>query len=186
MIDANSDDTGFSRKIEKHFKANSVGDTLDIYKGVAIFYNKSMGNTSGRNLASDGYNFGLKWQCVEFVKRYYYDRLNHKMPNSYGNAKDFFNEKLNDGQLNLDRKLLQFTNGSHSKPAVDDIIIFDGNILNPYGHVAIISKVEGNAIEIVQQNVGKNSRDHLTLRFKNKKWTFKDSSILGWLRKSDQ
>ncbi|MEO8772932.1 MAG: CHAP domain-containing protein [Gelidibacter sp.] len=168
----------------KVYKVKKIGDTLDVFNGVYVFYNKGMTNTSGRNLAKDGYNIGLKWQCVEFVKRYYYDHLNHKMPNSYGHAKEFFNSSLNDNQKNKDRNLVQFTNGSHLKPEVNDLIIFDANVFNPYGHVAIISKVNKNSIEVVQQNVGKNSRETFKLINKNNKWTVKGNGVLGWLRKS--
>jgi len=142
-----------------------------------------MNNTSGRHLTSDGYNLGLKWQCVEFVKRYYYEHLNHKMPNSYGHAKDFFNGRIADGHLNSERKLVQFSNGSTSKPQIDDLLIFDGNIFNPYGHVAIVSNVEDHFIEIVQQNVGKTSRDEIALKVKGEKWYLNQSDVLGWLRK---
>ena len=57
-----------------------------------------MNNVSGRNVTVDGYNLGLKYQCVEFVKRYYYKHYRHKMPNSYGNAKDFFIAQISDGR----------------------------------------------------------------------------------------
>lgn len=170
----------------KKFNAEKVGDTLDVFNDVYVFYNKSMSNVSGRNLTEDGYNLGLKWQCVEFVKRYYYDYLNHKMPNSYGHAKDFFNPAIKDNQKNKDRNLVQFTNGSQLKPEVNDLIIFKGDNLNPYGHVAIISKVDKNSIEVVQQNVGKDSRENFKLRLKNGKWFVGDSSVLGWLRKMDR
>ena len=174
-----------SDKPSKHkvFKPKKVGDTLDVFNDVYVFYNKSMNNTSGRNVAKDGYNIGLKWQCVEFVKRYYYDHLHHKMPNSYGHAKDFFNRSLKDNQKNKDRNLVQFTNGSQLKPEVNDLIIFDANIFNSFGHVAIISKVTKNSIEVVQQNVGKDSRETFKLVNKNNKWTVHGNGVLGWLRK---
>ena len=79
-------------KINRKLKARSmeIGDKVDSLNGVFVYYNHSVGNVSGRNTTADGYNLGLKYQCVEFVKRYYYENLNHKMPNSYGHAKDFF------------------------------------------------------------------------------------------------
>lgn len=179
-----TNDALIPEKTKKEFKVENIGDTLDVFNNVYVFYNKSISNTSGRNVSKDGYNLGLKWQCVEFVKRYYYKHLNHKMPNSYGHAKDFFNPSLSDGTLNLDRNLLQFSNGSKSKPQVNDLIVFDGNLFNQYGHVAIISKVNEDEIEIIQQNVGKHSRDILMLNFSNNKWKIKDASVLGWLRKN--
>lgn len=167
---------------EPVFKVSKVGDTLDVFNNVYVFYNANMNNTSGRNLTKDGYNIGLKWQCVEFVKRYYYKHLNHKMPNSYGHAKDFYNSNVKDGKLNRDRGLLQYTNGSKTLPKVHDLIVFKGNMFNPYGHVAIVSKVTDSEIEIVQQNVGKNSRETFDLELKNSLWQVDDSSVLGWLR----
>ncbi|MDT0557438.1 CHAP domain-containing protein [Ichthyenterobacterium sp. W332] len=166
------------------FKVSKIGDTLDVFNGVYVIYNKSISNTSGRHLTKDGYNLGLKWQCVEFVKRYYFEHLNHKMSNSYGHAKDFYNANLSDGSINSDRNLMQFSNRSKTKPKVNDLLIFDGNIFNKFGHVAIISKVSEDTIEIVQQNVGKHSRDTIDLEFKDNKWYLDDSEILGWLRKN--
>ncbi len=169
-------------KSKKEFK---IGDKLDSLNGVYAYYNQSISNVSGRNLTKDGYNLGLKWQCVEFVKRYYYEHLHHKMPNAYGHAKDFYYAAITDGKLNSDRNLLQFSNGSISKPQVNDILVFDGNIFNKYGHVAIIADVDEGKIEIMQQNVGLTSRDDIKLQFKNEKWFLKDSSVLGWLRKAE-
>src|SRR5262245_34634763 len=68
-----------------------VGDALD---GVAVYYNGGINTSGGRRLGSDGYNLGLKFQCVEFVKRYYYERYQHRMPNAMGHAKDFFAPKV--------------------------------------------------------------------------------------------
>ncbi|WP_317194156.1 CHAP domain-containing protein [Hyunsoonleella ulvae] len=171
------------KKEIKHplYRVINPGDTLDVFNGVYVFYNESMNNTYGRHLTKDGYNLGLKWQCVEFVKRYYFEYLNHKMPNSYGHAKDFFNTNIKDGKLNRDRNLQQFKNGSKQKPRVNDIIVFKGNMFNPYGHVAIISKVTDVDIEIIQQNVGKTSRASIDLEFKNNAWLVDDTSVLGWL-----
>ena len=50
----------------------SPGSKLDSLNGVYVYFNGSMRNVSGRNTTPDGYNLGLKYQCVEFVKRYYY------------------------------------------------------------------------------------------------------------------
>ena len=183
-VGKHSNSTTSAEKKQKKFVAKNIGDTLDVYNNVYVFYNKSINNTSGRNVTPDGYNVGLKWQCVEFVKRYYYEHLNHKMPNSYGHAKDFFNPKVADGVRNKDRNLVQYTNGSASKPKLNDLVVFKGNTFNPYGHVAIISKVSDHEIEIVQQNVGKDSRETMKLSLKNGKWTIKNSLLLGWLRKS--
>ena len=84
-----------------------VGQEIDRLNGVAVFYNGGVSHSSGRNLAPDGYNLGLKHQCVEFVKRYYYEHLNHKMPDAYGHAKQFFDTALPDDARNPQRDLVQ-------------------------------------------------------------------------------
>lgn len=105
------------------------------------------------------------------------------MPNSYGNAKDFFDTKISDGKMNSNRNLYQFSNPSHSKPRINDILIFDGYVFNKYGHVAIVSKVMEYEIEYIQQNPGPlaNSRDRVQFFMKNGKWKIKHSRVLGWL-----
>lgn len=47
------------------------GDVVDSFQGVHIYYNGFVNHVESRNLTPDGYNLGLKYQCVEFVKRYY-------------------------------------------------------------------------------------------------------------------
>lgn len=162
-----------------------TGQAIDSLNGVYVYYNGSVGNVSGRNLTADNYNLGQKYQCVEFVKRYYYKHLNHKMPNSYGHAKDFFNPELADGQKNRARNLIQYQNPGQTKPKVDDLLIFKETFFNKYGHVAIVSKITGKKIEIIQQNPGpySKSRDTFKLDTKNGKWYIKNRRISGWLRK---
>lgn len=163
-----------------------VGQVVDSLNGVVVYYNGSVGHTAGRNTAKDGYNLGLKYQCVEFVKRYYYDHLNHKMPDSYGHAKSFFDRSLNDGDLNTARNLIQYTNGSKTKPRTDDLVIFDATAFNPYGHVAIVSAVGTDEIEIIQQNPGPTAKSRVKFKLaqKNGKWIIRNERLLGWLRKS--
>ncbi len=64
--------------------AHQIGDQLDALDGVAVYYNGAVNHVKERNVTSDGYNIGLRYQCVEFVKRYYYQHYHHKMPDSYG------------------------------------------------------------------------------------------------------
>lgn len=107
------------------------------------------------------------------------------MPNSYGNAKDFYNKALADGSLNKDRNLIQYSNPSRERPAVGDLIIFDGTLINRYGHVAIVSKSTAKEIEIIQQNPGPYSPSRVTysLSHSNDAWQVEKSNTLGWLRR---
>ncbi|HTF80220.1 MAG TPA: CHAP domain-containing protein, partial [Cytophagales bacterium] len=134
--------------------AYRVGQPIDSLNGVVVYYNGAVGHVSGRNLTKDKYNLGQKYQCVEFVKRYYYEYYKHKMPDSYGHAKDFFDASVSDGALNTKRDLIQYTNPSMSMPKQGDLLVYSGTVANRFGHVAIVAKVHKDGIEIIQQNPG--------------------------------
>lgn len=163
---------------------NDVGKKIDSFNGVPIYYNGlEFTNVSGRSISADGYNLGLKYQCVEFVKRYYYEVFHHKMPDTFGHAKDYFDPTLTDRAFNKKRGLMQYRNVREYKPQVNDIVVYDSYPGNNYGHVAIISRVMETEIEIVQQNMGLKSRAKIPLVNFYQYWTIADYSILGWLRK---
>ena len=161
--------------------SHQQGYKIDTLNGVHIYYNGNPSSPSERNETPDGYNLGLKYQCVEFVKRYYYQKLNHRMPNTWGHARDFYDPSIPDGQLNPSRDLTQFQNGSSSKPKPDDLIIFAPSKTNSYGHVAIISQVSDQHIEIAQQN-SRTTRANLELQKINQNWKITNPRVLGWLR----
>lgn len=163
-------------------KENSIGDVLDSYKEVNVFYNgNNYGENHGKSYSKDGYYYGYKWQCVEYVKRFYYKAKDHKMPDVYGNAKDFFDINTEQGHLNKRRGLIQYRNGENEKPKVDDILVFTDT---EFGHVVIVTEVGNDYIEVIQQNMGSSSRDKFTLKYKNKKYFIGGKrSPAGWLRK---
>lgn len=161
-----------------------VGQKLDSLNGVYVFYNGGVGHIAERNISADGYNIGLKFQCVEFVKRYYYEYYHHEMPDSYGNAKDFFDKSVQDGSVNSKRNLLQYQNPSKQKPQIGDLVIFNGHLGNRFGHVAIVSNVKPHNVEIIQQNPGPFAPSRVTFSLDSSINGFKISSerLLGWLR----
>ena len=168
------------------FAQRKVGDIVDEFNGVKVYYNGSVSHVGARNVSADGYNIGLKYQCVEFVKRYYYEYFNHKMPNAYGHAKDFYNTKFKDGQLNTERNLIQYKNGGVGIPETHDLLVWKGNEWNPYGHVAIVVKNnENKSIEVIQQNPGPSAPSRITIQliFTGTGYTIDDEEILGWLHK---
>lgn len=162
----------------------SVGQRIDSLHGVYVYYNGGVSHTGGRDTTADGYNIGMRYQCVEFVKRYYYEHYEHKMPDSYGNAKDFFDKKLSDGQWNAKRALLQFTNPSQGAPQQGDLLVYSPTIWNRYGHVAIIAAVGKGQLEIIQQNPGPfaSSRETYTLKNEGNTWIIDNDRVVGWLR----
>ncbi len=164
---------------------HEVGESLDSLNGVIVYYNGAVDHVSGRNLAKGNYNLGLKWQCVEFVKRYYYEYLNHEMPDSYGHAKDFFEASIPDGQRNRRRALIQYHNPGKSRPELNDLVVFRGTVFNPYGHVAIVSHVTDGEVEIIQQNPGPTAppRMKFALHQTENGWEIDNDLLVGWLRK---
>ena len=166
--------------------SKEIGVDTDSYKGVKVYNNgKDYVKDYGKNYNRDGYYYGLKWQCVEFIKRFYYDAKGHKMPDVFGHAKDFFDEAVGQGELNKKRNLLQYRNGEGVKPQVDDLIVFTDT---HYGHVAIITEVTDKDIEIIQQNIYESPRDRLSITFKDGKYFIgggTQRSPAGWLRKDE-
>lgn len=180
--------SGYTFIMHGNFNPNrhyTLDQPIDSMNGVIVYYNGMVGRTNGRNLSADGYNIGMKHQCVEFVKRYYYQHLKHKMPDAFGNAKDFFDAALPDSTLNVKRGLVQFRNRSKSKPRAEDLLIFGGHAGNKFGHVAIVSFAGDSTIGIIQQNPGPfgKSRDTFALLNDNGQWVIHHNRALGWLRK---
>lgn len=160
------------------------GSQIDELQGVVIYYNGGVNQSRGRNTSADGYNLGIRHQCVEFVKRYYFERFGHRMPDSYGHAKSFYDTSVANGALNTQRGLLQFTNGSGALPQADDIVVFAPSLLNPYGHVAIVAEVNAYAVVIAQQNAGPHfsSREALPLLDIGGSVRVEHARVVGWLR----
>lgn len=161
-----------------------IGYKMDSLHGIVVYYNGPVTHVLGRNTTEDGYNLGLQYQCVEFVKRYYYYRFGHKMPNSYGHAKDFFDFDVSDGNFNSKRGLIQFNQHGSFKPQIGDILVFGPYKANRFGHVAIVSNVHESKIEIIQQNAGgvNRSREKLSLTYERESWYVHGENVLGWLR----
>jgi len=165
-------------------KTGKEGQVVDSYKGVKVFHNGQVKNVFGRNTTKDGYNLGLKYQCVEFGKRFFYEVYRHKMPNASGNAKDFFDVHLANGAFNSKRGMYQFRNGYSEKPKKDDMGIIGPSSINKFGHLFIITKVNATDVEFIQQNPGQTnpSRGRYQLINSNGKWTIKCPDLSGWLR----
>lgn len=162
---------------------DTIGKEVDSYLGVPVYYNGPIYEKSyGKHYSSDGYYYGQKWQCVEFIKRFYHDALDHKMPEVYGHARDFFNLTLPHGAYNAERDLYQYYNGQEEKPEVNDILVFQDST---YGHVAVITKVEEEYIEVIQQNIYGKPREKFDIVEKNGQYSIgsQKKQPVGWLHK---
>lgn len=160
-----------------------IGDVIDNYNGVEIYFNSIPFTSKGESLNEDGYKFGEKYQALEFVKRYYFERYNYKFPEKFDSIEKLYNSTLKDGEKSLELGLVQYSNLSTYPFKEEDIILFKPTIYNPQGHIAIISKVEENSIEIIQQNCWKTTRKNIDTEKINNLWHIKDNKILGRLQK---
>ena len=158
-----------------------VGRVLDSYRDVPVYDNGLLFFRShGKNYAPDGYYYGQKWQCVEFIKRFYHDAKHHKMPDVMGHAKSFFDEAVLDGGLNSRRGLIQYRNGSAERPRPDDLLVFADT---KYGHVGIVTDAQESTIEIIQQNILGHTRQRLSLTLSNGHYfVTTPRTPAGWLR----
>jgi surface antigen len=166
-----------------YYNNHRIGRVLDTYKGVPVYDNGLIFFRSyGKNYSQEGYYFGQKWQCVEFIKRFYFQVKGHKMPDVMGHAKSFFDEKIPDGALNPRRGLTQYKNGSTNKPCPDDLIVFADT---KFGHVAIVTAVTDHSLEVIQQNILSGTRRQFSLVTSNGHYfVTSPRQPAGWLRKN--
>ena len=180
----NAKDPDKKPTINKEYVVSSevkCGDSIGSHNGITAYYNDGFNSCgSGRHMSADGYSYGFKWQCVEYVRRYYKDYYNHEM-SRWGNASDYFRNNLAHGAINTERNLTQYKNGNTEKPKEGDILVFQ-NIAPPYGHVRIVTNVSGNTINVIEQNTGTSCYSTLSLSQSGQNWTISDDCT-GFLRK---
>jgi surface antigen len=161
--------------------AASFGTDLGSFNGVTAYSNGSSGYYSGLSNTVNGIYTGIKWQCVEYVRRYYLIVYGSNLGSLYrGNANTWYDNASTMG-------LSRYANGGPTAPQVGDIITSNGG---SFGHVAIIRSVTGNQVCTIQQNFSNDTNDLnrcLSLSVSSGTYTvggFGGSySIRGWLRK---
>jgi len=155
----------------------SHGTWVGTVNGVDLYGNGSnVTYTSGYNYVSN-FNTGYKWQCVEFINRYYYQIYGMNIRQNGGHAYQYFGSAASRG-------LIAYANGNSNGPKVGDILCFSGNT---YGHVAIITEVGSNFVKVAQQNVV--GLGHIQFSLSKTGNTISASNlgsgytVQGWLRK---
>ncbi len=135
------------------------GDVIGNFNSVAIYSNGTIDYNDTTKYPDHRIEYnqvnnatsGLKWECVEFVNRYYLTqyqtdlyKLAHPQGNEVFNANAFFqNASL--------LKLTSYANGGVEPPKVGDILVSEGSTGN-VGHVAIVREVTTDAVYVAQQN----------------------------------
>ncbi len=127
-------------------KDNVLGITIE---GVKCYLNGGW-NKGEENRIENGIYTGMKWECVEFVRRYLIQtkKITFKQ---IKNAKellevDFFIKINTMKRVDINH----FKNGE-KKIEKGDIIIME-NERDNNGHVCIISNIINNKVEIIEQN----------------------------------
>jgi len=158
-----------------------AGETVTTYRKVPVYSNgDDYTKSHGKHHSTGGYYYGQKWQCVEFVKRFYHDAFDHKMPSVWGHAKNFYDPAIPHGSINKLRGMTQFKNGGRESPRPDDLLVFN---FAPFGHVSVISAVRDDEIEVIQQNIAGKPRQTYKLEKKDDTFTVKARKTpVGWLR----
>ena len=121
----------------------------------------------------DGLPTGKKWQCVEFVRRYYMQI--HRL--TFPSVADAYEMMKLTELIDIDTQQPRpctFYSPLKSTPQKDDIIILEHE---KYGHTAIVVAVQGNRIRIAEQNWDPWVAPHYS-----RELSVDDPRIIGWLR----
>ena len=131
---------------------------------------------------------GAKWQCVEYARRWLI--LNYQI--SFRSIPMAFNIFGLEHGFSIKNKepinFIKCENGSNILPFIGSMLIWSG-WLRGTGHVAIITKVTDNYVEIAEQNWDDKAW-HLNCDFsrrlpvtfdKNRGMTIEDKHVTGWI-----
>jgi glutathionylspermidine amidase/synthetase len=139
-----------------------------------------------------GIYMGLKWQCVEFARRWTFIRKSSVFESVEG-ANDMWNQ-LKYVERVVDKQkfpLKQHSNGSPYPPINESYLIYPIQKDMPYGHVAVIVEVLPNAIRIAEQNFYFHYWSHhyarqIPLVFRNGLYYVTDQyEVYGWIEIDD-
>lgn len=119
-------------------RCGTIVGSLD---GIPVYSNGSS-TGSGHSCAGTDGEFGYKYQCVEFANRYFMTKFGS--PLIYCDAKDCLEAYAAES-----RHFTTFDNGKIPRIQKGDAIVFSGG---RWGHIALVSNVDGNQITFINQN----------------------------------
>lgn len=127
----------------------NYGDIIGTFNDVQS-YSNSNNKIDTPNYYNNIYT-GIKWQCVEYVRRYLI--INHNI--TFGNV-DSASEIADAKFMTLHGKII--IPKKNNNLVIGSIIIFpkDYEVDSPDGHVAIVSSVLQSGITVVEQNYNDN------------------------------
>lgn len=144
--------------------ADPLGAKLGSYNGVTCYSNGTSGRWSSKDplnsvtiQVSERYKVGkkwktrtidksivtgYKWQCVEYVNRYY--ALQYGLDIGGGNGADYYGRASKKG-------LAAYKDGGKILPIPGDIVCWGGGP-GGYGHVAVVREVGSDYVKVIEQN----------------------------------
>jgi surface antigen len=158
--------------------APSCGTELSSYRGIPA---KSNGIFQWKpyDCTTRG-TYGDRYQCVEYVRRFYEEALGVDTSCWRGNAVTYFANASNFG-------LIRYANGGQTQPVPDDIVVFSNHEEDDTGHVAIVTNVTDTEVTIIEQNWSVTGTATLELKEENGTYTVTRPQsayvVLGWLRR---
>jgi len=163
------------------------GTIVGSYNGVTAYSNYDDQYFSYEYNYVDGYNTGMKWQCVEYVNRYYYliYGLQIRIPGT--NAIDYYDTASQRG-------LVAYSNKGTTSPQPGDILCSNGKTTQPpskrYGHVAIVRDVTNDSVHVIHQNwtnTGADNDKSISMKIAGGHYIVSGFSssypVQGWLRR---
>lgn len=136
-----------------------------------------------------GIYMGIKWQCVEYARRWLFLRKGCAFSSIPGAADmwtnlDYVQQVVDGKQL----KLNKYPNGCDLRPQNESLLIYSRSDKGmPYGHVAVIVDVLSNSIRVAEENYypyywSANYSREIPFVYRNGSYFIEDiDHILGWM-----
>lgn len=172
--------------------ASTFGKKLGENKGVIGYSNCNNDCESDEwsfiEIDQQTYKTGMKWQCVEYARRWYMQQLGYTFA-SIDHAYEIWDlEHANKLDSEAEMRWIKFPNGkAKRKPSVNDLLIYNKQ-QGIHGHVSVIVKVTKNSVYIAEQNyansIWENERYARKIPLTHDQkghYSLDDLGVIGWM-----
>lgn len=139
---AEDEDSAVNPSVSEAISMPPCGTALQTWNGTTAYSNGPY-TATGTSCAGVG-SYGYRYQCVELVMRHFTNKWNLRW---YGNAKDLL---ANAPKAYVD---VYYNGDAQHPPVPGDMVVWKQGT---YGHVALVTSVTSNSVQIIEQNVGGN------------------------------
>lgn len=173
--------------------ASTFGKKLGENKGIIGYSNCNNDCESDEwniiNIGQQAHKTGMKWQCVEYARRWYIKQLGYTFA-SIDHAYEIWDlEHASKLASETTLKWIKFPNGNTTgKPRVNDLLIYNKQ-QGIHGHVSVIVKVSNDEVYIAEQNYTNSlweedsyARKIPLVHHQNGYYSLKDLGVIGWMR----